>query len=379
MAQADGAAPAAGGIAVDLRAAGNVDLAPTHQNRAAVQTGGIAGDLRAAGNVDLTIAAHIDGAASGIVVALGRFIAGDGAAGHVDGAAGGGEECAAVLGGVILDGAAVHIESAAGGVRHVCIEFPENGTAVVIAVVAGDFATVHIEYALLVIQSDGSAAAFAGDFAAGELAAEHIQRAGIKVNAGTAPDTLRRALKGAATLTVAENKSTAVFDLDFSSIVAGKRLAVQAQVKGFTVHRQMTADGGVACQIDVGGIVRMRNAVRAVPRLIGHVGMAGMIPRRDAASADAVLVLICQQGDARFIGLHRRSPLRRRLLLLLRLFRRFRFRLFFRLFRGFLRLLLLALLLLLLLGGLLHRGRRAALFRGEDRRGQKGQCHTQCQ
>ena len=284
---------------------------------------------------------------------MGRFIAGDGAAGHVDGAA--------------------------GGVRHVCIEFPENGTAVVIAVVAGDFATVHIEYALLVIQSDGSAAAFAGDFAAGELAAEHIQRAGIKVNAGTAPDTLRRALKGAATLTVAENKSTAVFDLDFSSIVAGKRLAVQAQVKGFTVHRQMTADGGVACQIDVGGIVRIRNAVRAVPRLIGHVGMAGMIPRRDAASADAVLVLICQQGDARFIGLHRRSPLRRRLLLLLRLFRRFRFRLFFRLFRGFLRLLLLTLLLLLLLGGLLHRGRRAALLRGEGRRGQKGQCQTQCQ
>ena len=107
--------------------------------------------------------------------------------------------------------------------------------------------------------------------------------------------------------------------------------------------------------------------------------MAGMIPRRDAASADAVLVLICQQGDARFIGLHRRSPLRRRLLLLLRLFRRFRFRLFFRLFRGFLRLLLLTLLLLLLLGGLLHRGRRAALLRGEGRRGQKGQCHTQCQ
>lgn len=141
----------------------------------------------------------------------------------------------------------------------------------------------------------------------------------------------------------------------------------------------MTADGGIACQIDVGGIVRIRNAVRAVPRLIGHVGMAGMIPRRDAASADAVLVLICQQGDARFIGLHRRSPLRRRLLLLLRLFRRFRFRLFLRLLRGFLRLLLLALLLLLLLGGLLHRGRRAALLRGEGRRGQKGQCHTQCQ
>ena len=161
---------------------------------------------------------------------MGRFIAGDGAAGHVDGAAGGGEECAAVLGGVILDGAAVHIESAAGGVRYVIIEFPENGTAVVIAVVAGDFATVHVEYALLVIQSDSSTATTTGNFATGELATEHIQRAGIKVNAGTAPDTLRRALKGAATLTVAENKSTAVFDLNLGCAVAGKGLAVQAQI-----------------------------------------------------------------------------------------------------------------------------------------------------
>ena len=230
MAQADGAAPAAGGIAVDLRAAGNVDLAPAHQNRAAVQAGGIAGDLRAAGNVDLPVAAHIDGAAAGIVAVHGRCIAGDGAAGHVDGPAGGGEERAAVFSRVILDGAAIHIESAAGGVRHVCIEFPENGTAVVLAVVAGDFAAVHIEYALLVIQSDGSAAAFAGDFAAGEFAAEHIQRAGIKVNAGTAPDTLRRTLEGAAAPTVTEDKPAAVFDLNLGCAVAGKGLAVQAQI-----------------------------------------------------------------------------------------------------------------------------------------------------
>ena len=230
LAQADGAAPAVGGIVIDLCAIGNVDGAPAHQNGAAVQTGGIAGDLRAAGNVDLPVAAHIDRAAAGIVAVHGRCIAGDGAAGHIDGPAGGGEERAAVLGSVILDCAAIHIESAAGGVRHVCIEFPENGTAVVLAVVAGDFATVHIEYALLVIQSDGSAAAFAGDFAAGELAAEHIQRAGIKVNAGTAPDTLRRALKGAAPLTVTEDKPAAVFDLNLGCAVAGKSLAVQAQI-----------------------------------------------------------------------------------------------------------------------------------------------------
>ena len=230
LAQADGAAPAACCIVADLCAAGNIDGSPAHQNGAAVQAGGIAGDLRAAGNVDLTIAAHIDGAAAGIVAVHGRCIAGDGAAGHIDGPAGGGEECAAVLGSVILDGAAVHIESAAGGVRHVSIEFPENGTAVVLAVVAGDFTAVHIEYALLVIQSDGSAAAIAGDFAAGELAAEHIQRAVIKVNAGTAPDILRRALDGAAALTVTEDKPTAVFDLNLGCAVAGKGLAIQAQI-----------------------------------------------------------------------------------------------------------------------------------------------------
>ena len=240
------------------------------------------------GNVDFTIAAHIDSAAAGIVAVLGRFIARNCTAGHIDGSAGGGEECAAILGCVVLDNAAVHIESAAGGVRHVCIEFPENGAAVVIAVVAGDFATVHVEYALLVIQSDGSAAAFAGDFAAGELAAEHIQRAGIKVNAGTAPDTLRRTLKGAATLTVAENKSTAVFDLNLGCAVAGKGLAVQAQIQCFAVHRQMAAEGGVLRQVNVGGIVGICDTARAAPRLIGHVGMAGMVARCDAAAADAV-------------------------------------------------------------------------------------------
>ena len=230
MAQADGTAPATGGIAVDLRAAGNVDLAPPHQNRAAVQTGGVSGDLRAAGNVNLTIAAHIDGAAAGIVAVLCRFITGDGAAGHVDGAAGGGEECAAVLGRVVLDDAAVHIEIAAGSVRFVCREILENSAAVVLAVVAGNLAAVHVEHAILVIQRDGSAAATTGDFAAGELAAVHIQRAGIEVNTRAAPDAFRRALEGTAALTVTEDKASTVFDLNLGCAVAGKGLAVQAQI-----------------------------------------------------------------------------------------------------------------------------------------------------
>ena len=50
----------------------------------------------------------------------------------------------------------------------------------------------------------------------------------------------------------------------------------------------MAAEGGVACQIDIGGIVGICDAARAAPRLIGHVGMAGMVARNDAAAADAV-------------------------------------------------------------------------------------------
>ena len=288
MAQADGAAPAVGGIVVDLCAIGNVDGAPAHQNGAAVQAGGIAGDLRAAGNVYRTTAAHIDGAAASIVAALGRFIAGDGAAGHVDGATGGGEECAAVLGGVILDGAAVHIESAASGVRYVIIEFPENGTAVVIAVVAGDFATVHVEHALLVIHGDGTATAAFGDYAAGELASEHIKGACVEVNASAAPDIFCRTLEGAAALTVAENEVAAVFDLNLTAAVTGEGLAVQTQVKCFTIHRQMAAECGIPRQVNVGGIVGIRNVTSAVPRRVCHVGMARMSARTDTAPAKTV-------------------------------------------------------------------------------------------
>ena len=288
MAQADGAAPAVGGIVVDLHAVGNVDGAPAHENSTAVQTGGIAGDLRAAGNVDRTIAAHIDGAAAGVVVALGRFIAGDGAAGHVDGAAGGGEERTAVLGLVILDRAAVHIEGAAGDVRLILIIFPENGAAIVVAVVAGNLTAIHIEHTLLVIQGDGAAAATAGNFAAGELAAEHIKGACVEVDAGAAPDIFCRTLEGAAALTVAENEVAAIFDLNLTAAVTGKGLAVQTQVKCFTIHRQMAAEGSVPRQVNVGGIVGIRNVTSAVPRRVCHVGMVRMSARVDAAAAEAV-------------------------------------------------------------------------------------------
>ena len=298
-AQADGAAPAACGIAGEPCAVGNGERTPAHKDSAAVQAGRIASDLCAAGNGDRAAAAHVDGAAAGILVVLGRCIPCDGAAGHIDGAAGGGEERT-----VILDGAAVHIEGAAGDVWLVCVEFPENGAAVVIAVVAGDLTAVHVEYALMVLHGDGTAAATLGDFTAGELAAEHIQSAGIEVNAGTAPDVLRRALEGAAALTVAEDKPSAVLDLNFSSTIAGKGLAVQAQVKVFAVHRQMAVDGGIARQIDVGRVAGIADAAGTVPRLIGHVGVAGVIACCDAAAADAVGVA-CLRGDALIGGLHR--------------------------------------------------------------------------
>ena len=303
-AQADGAAPAACGIAGEPCAVGNGDRAPAHKNGAAVQTGRIAGDLGAAGNGNRAAAAHVDGAAAGIVAAHGRFIAGDGAAGQIDAAAGGGEERTAVLGGVILDGAAVHIESAAGGVRLVCIEFPENGAAVVIAVVAGDITAVHVEYALLVIHGDGSAAATFGDFTAGELTAEHVQSAGVEVNAAAAPDVLRCALDGAAALTVAENKPGVISHFDLLFAVGGQCLAVQAQIQRPAVNDQIAVEGGIACQIDIGGIVGIRNAAGAVPCRIGHIGMGGMVARVDIIAADAVGVRRLY-GDALVGGLHR--------------------------------------------------------------------------
>ena len=58
----------------------------------------------------------------------------------------------------------------------------------------------------------------------------------------------------------------------------------------------MAAEGGIACQIDIGGIVGVCNAARAVPRLIGHIGMAGVVARCDAAAAAAMGVIIRSLG-----------------------------------------------------------------------------------
>ena len=302
LAQADRAAPAACGIAGEPCAAGNGDRAPAHEDRAAVQAGRIAADLCAAGNVDRAAAAHIDGAAAGVVAAHGRFIAGDRTALQIDGAAGGGEERTAVLCRVILDDAAVHVEGTASGVRLIRIELPENSAAIVVAVVAGDLTAVHAEHALLVIQSNGSASAAFGNLSAGELAAEHIHPAGVKIDAGAAPDIFRRALDGAAASTVAEDEPGIVSHLELLFPVGGQRLAVQAQIQGLAIDDQIAVKGSVPRQVDVGRIVGIGNAARAIPRCVGHVGMAGMVARKDGAAAEAVHMLAFRvHGSVRFL------------------------------------------------------------------------------
>ena len=60
----------------------------------------------------------------------------------------------------------------------------------------------------------------------------------------------------------------------------------------------MAVDGGIARQIDIGHVAGVCNAARAVPRLIGHVGMAGMVARNDAAAAEAVRMRRLRRGVA---------------------------------------------------------------------------------
>ena len=64
----------------------------------------------------------------------------------------------------------------------------------------------------------------------------------------------------------------------------------------------MAAQGGVPRQVDVGGIVGVGDAARAVPRLIGHVGMAGMVARNDAAAVAVGVVIrsLGREGSIRF-------------------------------------------------------------------------------
>ena len=65
----------------------------------------------------------------------------------------------------------------------------------------------------------------------------------------------------------------------------------------------MAAEGGVPRQIDIGGSVGIGNAGGAVPRLIGHVRVAGMIAGGDVSAAVAVAAV--GQGRKRQQRQHR--------------------------------------------------------------------------
>ena len=67
----------------------------------------------------------------------------------------------------------------------------------------------------------------------------------------------------------------------------------------------MAAEGGVPRQVDVGGIVGVGDAARAVPRLIGHIGVVSVVARCDAAAAVAMGVVIRSlghEGSIRFVA-----------------------------------------------------------------------------
>ena len=67
----------------------------------------------------------------------------------------------------------------------------------------------------------------------------------------------------------------------------------------------MAAEGGVPRKVNVGGIVGVGDAARTVPRLIGHVRVAGMIAGGDVSAADAVAVAAVGQSRKRQQRQHR--------------------------------------------------------------------------
>ena len=248
---------------------------------AAAAGGGIAGDDTAGHGQGGGLGVEVDGTA----VSLGGPVAGDSAAVDVYGAAAVGIDRAAALSGIAGDGAAVDVHGAAGLIGAV----QEDGTAAFVAVVIGDGAAIEIQHALAVVQGDGSAAAFVADLAAGDGAAEDIQRALIEVDAAAAPAP-GGTLEGAGAGAVAENQTAAVFHLDLIGSVAGQSTAAQTQVEGGAVHHQVTGDGGVPGQVDIGGLIRVGDGVRAVPGGKEHGIVAGVIAHGGGAAADAVLM-----------------------------------------------------------------------------------------
>ena len=195
---------------------------------------------------------------------------------------------------VVGDRAAVHVH---GATLVVCL-VQEDRAAGLVAVVAGNFATVDVQHTLAVIQRDG-AAALSGDLTAGDRTAEDIQGTLVEIHAAAAPDALGRAFDRAASGAVAEDEPSAVFDYDLIRAVAGEGVSAQAEVERCAVHHQIAVDGDILRQIHISGFIGVRNGVCAVPCRERLGGVRGMIPCRSVAAADAVLVEECPVGVER--------------------------------------------------------------------------------
>ena len=282
-----------GGIIVGNRAVGEGEGGGVQINCAAVCFGFIPGDL-AAGHVQHAAMVQTDRTAA---VDSG-FVAGNFAAEEIYGAAIDRINRAAELGTIVFDRAAVEIHSAALVALKRTIQ--EDRAGIAIGFVAGNFAAVHIKDTVDVVQCDG-AAATVSSMAAGNFSAVHIHRTVMKVNSCSAPAAIC-AIDGAAARAVAEDEVRILPHLNLRGTVACKGLAVQAQIQRLSrFYFQVALDRDVIRQADIGGIiVTIIDGRSAVPRLIYHISMGGVVAHIGIAAADAMGVRRCRvrrRGD----------------------------------------------------------------------------------
>ena len=226
------------------------------------------------------------------------FVAGNFAAEEIYGAAIDRINRAAELGTIVFDRAAVEIHSAALFGLERTIQ--EDRAGIAIGFVAGNFAAVHIKDTVDVVQCDGAAATVSIGMAAGNFSAVHIHRTLMKVNSCSAPAVVC-AIDGAAAHAVAEDEARILPHLNLRGTVACKGLAVQAQIQRLSLlNFQAFLDRDVIRQADIGGIIVTIIDIRsAVPRLIGHIRMGGVVAHSSIAAADAMDVRrnIRRRGD----------------------------------------------------------------------------------
>ena len=282
-----------GGIIVGNRAVGEGEGGSVQIHCAAVCFGFIPGD-RAAGHVQHAAMVQTDRTAA---VDSG-FVAGNFAAEEIYGAAIDRINRAAELGTIVFDRAAVEIHSAALVALKRTIQ--EDRAGIAIGFVAGNFAAVHIKDTVNVVQCDG-AAATVSSMAAGNFSAVHIHRTVMKVNSCSAPAAIC-AIDGAAARAVAEDEVRILPHLNLRGTAACKGLAVQAQIQRLSrFYFQVALDRDVIRQADIGGIiVTIIDGRGAVPRLIRHIRMGGVVTHSSIAAADAMGVRRCRvrrRGD----------------------------------------------------------------------------------